>query len=778
MKKILAYILFACLGLGYVSQGQIITTIAGNTGMTYYGDGGPATAAKINYPTSVVKDIAGNIYICDCGNHRIRKISPSGIISNYCGTGIPGYSGDGGPATAAQLSSANGICIDGAGNLYVADAGNNRIRKIDVGGIITSVAGNGTSAYGGDGGPATAAYLSNPMDVCMDPGGNLYIADRANYCVRMIDASGLIWTVAGMGTLGFGGDGGAATAAYLHDPTGVAVDAVGNLYIADQLNSRIRKVTATGIITTIAGSGTMGYSGDGGLATAANLHQPTKVAVDAVGNVLIADMENNRIRKVNSSGIITTIVGTGVTGYSGDGGPGVHAEVHRVAGLFVDGMGNLYFADALNNRVRLLSTTAIVSTVAGTGRILGDGGPATAAELITPASICVDAGGNVYFIEINGYRIRKVTPGGIISTYAGNGIDAHSGDGGPATAASIAKPQSITIDAAGNIYTAEYGECKIRKITPAGIISTLAGNGICSVCGDGGPAIDACIATQGLTVDASGQFYLTEGGHCAIRKINASGNISTIGGTGVAGYSGDGGPATSADLAYPLGIRSDVAGNIYFADGNNDVIRKIGTDGTITTVAGTGVAGYSGDGGPATSAELRYPGDLVMAGHGNILIADAWNYRIRLLDNLGTISTVAGTGVAVYSGDGGLATMAGIGLPAGITMDSGGNIYISDIGNAVIRKITGWVPPPPVGIDAIKNRSIRSVLSPNPVTSVLHIKSNEEIKSISIIDVAGHRIMDKKALNDTEVAIEVAHYNAGVYFVKINESEVLRFVKE
>jgi len=778
MKNTLSCLLLICLLGGYQSKAQIITTIAGNPGITYFGDGGAATAAKVSYPSSVVKDIAGNIYISDCGNHRIRMVSPSGIISNFCGNGIPGYSGDGGPATAAQLSSVDGICLDGAGNLYLADAGNNRIRKIDVSGIITSVAGIGAATYGGDGGPATAAYLNHPTDVVVDPSGNLYIADRANYCVRMVNASGIISTVAGVGTLGFGGDGAAATLAHLHDPTGVAIDAAGNLYIADQLNGRVRKVNTAGIITTIAGSGTMGYSGDGGPATAANLYQPIRVAVDAGGNVMIADMVNNRIRKVNTMGIITTIAGTGVTGFSGDGGPGTSAQVHRVAGLFVDGTGNIYFADALNNRVRKLSATDIVSTIAGTDRILGDGGPATAAELVTPSSICVDASGNVYVVEVNGYRIRKITPAGIISTYAGNGIDAHTGDGGPATAASLLKPGSLTIDAAGNLYTAEYGEGRIRKITPAGIISTIAGNGTWTVCGDGGPATDACISTQGLTVDAGGNFYLTEGGHCKIRKINASGIINTIGGTGTPGYSGDGGPATSAEINYPWGIRTDSAGNVFFAEPNNDIIRKITSDGIMVTVAGTGINGYSGDGGPATAADLRNPGDIVVAGAGNLLVVDGWNHRIRLVDNLGNISTIAGTGVFGYAGDGGAPTSATLGSPSGITMDAAGNIYIVESGYAVVRKISGWVPPPAISGIAENGIKIRSQISPNPVTSVLHINSKQAIKSISIINITGQKIMDEKNLSGRHVALNVAHCASGIYFVKVNESEVLRFVKE
>jgi hypothetical protein len=279
----------------------MISTVAGNGIGGDSGDGGAATAAQLWDPRGVAVDAAGKLYIADSGRHRIRKVTPDGIITTVAGNGIEGYSGDGGAATAASLRWPYGVAVDATGNLYIADADNHRIRKVTQDGIITTVAGNGIGGYSGDGGAATAASLYYPRDVAVDAAGNLYIADSDNHRIRKVTSAGIITTVAGKGTGGYSGDGGAATSASLLWPHGVAVDATGNLYIADKNNNRIRKVTPSGIISTVAGNGAYGYSGDGGPATAASLQWPHGVAVDAAGNLYIADTSNHRIRKVRLS---------------------------------------------------------------------------------------------------------------------------------------------------------------------------------------------------------------------------------------------------------------------------------------------------------------------------------------------------------------------------------------------------------------------------------------------------------------------------------------------
>lgn len=331
-----------------------IYTVGGTGTYGYNGDGIPATAAELNGPYGVAIDASGNIYIADCSNNRVRKVNTSGIISTIVGTGSHGYSGDGGPATAAELHFPQGVAVDASGNVYISDYDNQCIRKVNTSGIISTYAGNGIAGLSGDGGPATAAEIDNPYGLAVDDSGNLYIATTDR--IRKVNTKGIISTFAGS-TIGYSGDGGPATSAEMYNPEGVAVDASGNVYIADYLGNRIRKVNTSGIISTYAGNGFDagfndggGYSGDGGPATSAELFNPTDVVVDGSGNVYIADAGNSRIRMVNISGIISTYAGNGTSGYSGDGGPATAAKIIFPQGLGLDGSGNLYIAD--NNRIR------------------------------------------------------------------------------------------------------------------------------------------------------------------------------------------------------------------------------------------------------------------------------------------------------------------------------------------------------------------------------------------------------------------------------------------
>ncbi|HEV2068166.1 MAG TPA: SMP-30/gluconolactonase/LRE family protein, partial [Acidimicrobiales bacterium] len=335
-----------------------ITTVAG-TDRGFSGDGGPATSAQLALPLGTKVDAQGNVYISDTANNRVRKVDPSGKITTVAGTGTRGFSGDGGPATSAQLASPWGLEFDSLGNLYVADNANRRIRKIDADGNITTVAGGGRfGRSNGDGGAATAAFLLGPQDVAFDAAGNLYIAEWGRHRIRKVDADGTITTVAGT-TSGFSGDGGPATAAPLYAPSGIAFDPSGNLYIADAFNHRVRKVDADGIITTVAGTGErFPFSGDGGPATAAILSYPNDVAVQGSGNVFVADASNNAIRRIDTSGTIHTVAGTPpMQGSQGDGGFAPYAGLREPAAMSFDDAGNLYIADAQNHRIRRLETS-------------------------------------------------------------------------------------------------------------------------------------------------------------------------------------------------------------------------------------------------------------------------------------------------------------------------------------------------------------------------------------------------------------------------------------
>lgn len=360
---ILAPVATLSLAAGMAMAQDVINTGAGNGQAAYSGDGGPALSAAVNYPKGVAFDSAGNTYIADTENMRVRRVSPAGMIYTVAGTGTNAYSGDGGQAIAASLSDVTGVAVDSAGNLYITDDSNRRIRKVGANGIITTIAGVGVQGYSGDGGPATAAMLGRPVAVTFDAAGNLYYADSVNQVIRKIDTNGIITTVAGNGLDGYSGDGGPATAASLAYPIGVTVDHAGNIYIADGNNNRVRKVTPLGIITTVAGNGNGAFAGDGGQAANASLNIPSDVATDLAGNLYIADAGNNRVREVSPAGIISTIAGTDDNGYSGDGGPATEAMLNFPWGLAVTTSGTLYIGDRVNSRIRTVGQTVVTTAV-------------------------------------------------------------------------------------------------------------------------------------------------------------------------------------------------------------------------------------------------------------------------------------------------------------------------------------------------------------------------------------------------------------------------------
>ncbi len=346
---------FLLILLSFGGQGQVITTIAGVGIHGYSGDGGPGTAARLFEPHGVCVDRSGNLYIADYFNHVVRKLDTAGIITTIAGNGIGWFDGDGGPATAAELFYPSYVCFDADENLLISDYGNHRIRKIDRYGIISTVAGNGTYGYSGDGGPATAAQIFDAAGTCTDASGNLYICDIWNNVIRKVDTAGIISTFAGTGLAGYNGDGGTATNAQLNNPGGVCVDTAGNLYIGDQQNHRFRKVNTLGIISTFAGTGTPGYNGDGGQATAATLNVAGIIHIDKLGNFYILDYQNFVIRKITPSGIITTVAGNGTYGYNGDNIAATAAQINYATDVCLDSAGNLYIADHNNERIRKVS---------------------------------------------------------------------------------------------------------------------------------------------------------------------------------------------------------------------------------------------------------------------------------------------------------------------------------------------------------------------------------------------------------------------------------------
>jgi uncharacterized protein (TIGR03437 family) len=617
-----------------VDSSGTLTRIAGNSRAGYSGDGGPATQAQLNAPVGLAIDGGGDIFIADLGNNVVREVTPSGNIQTVAGNGTQGYSGDFGVATQAQLHSPSGVAVDSSGNLYIADSGNNTIREVTTDGNISPFAGNGLASYYGDSSTSTPttpaqAGLDDPQDVAVGPKGTIYIVDTGNSFVRAV-ANGAINYVAGSGSVGFAGDGGSATATTtntgpgvaLYGPRAIAFDSAGNYYLADSGNGRIRKVDTKGIITTVAGNGTLGFAGDGSAASAANLNQPSGVAVDGQGNIYVADTLNARIRKVSSSGTISTVAGNGLLSYSGDGGPPTGAQLNGPLGIAADNTGSLFIADSQNGVVRIVRNGAVASVGGGT--------------LVIPRSVAADAAGNAYVADAQDNRVRKIAPDGTVTTYAGNGTNGFAGDGGPAANAELSSPAAVAVDPAGNLYIADLGNLRIRKVNAGGSISTLAGNGSQGYSGDGGPAINASLnAPLGVAVDPSGNVYIVDPASHVIRKVTLDGNINTIAGTGVPGFTGDGGPAASAQLASPTGIVADPFGNVFFVDGTTR-IREINSAGIIATVAGNGSFGYSGDGGMAKLAQFSSPSAVWADSAGNLYVADTGNNAIRLLQPAGS----------------------------------------------------------------------------------------------------------------------------------------------
>jgi sugar lactone lactonase YvrE len=772
-----------------------ISTVAG-------GVGGPGRATTVGLSAGGGFDICGvsfgggHVYVGARGT--VREVTPgTDQLTTPAGTGSTAPFGDRGPGQKAGLNVC-GTAVDHSGNLVLGDTAHHRVRVVAArtgtfygthmsAGHIYTVAGTGAAGSSGDGGPATKAELRNPFGVAVDPAGNLLISDGPAQRVRIVAeqggtfygqamTAGDIYTVAGDGVHGFAGDGGPGTSAELNGPAGVAVDAAGNVLIADRDNNRIRVVAATtgtfygqamttGDIYTIAGKGRAGFSGDGGPAATAELDFPQAVAVDGAGNVLIADTGNQRVRVVAATtgtfygvsmtaGDIYTVAGTGAGGFSGDGGPATSAELSFPEGVAVDTAGNLLISDEDNVRIRVIAATTgtfygqkmtagDIYTGAGNGdsSFSGDRGLATRAELGEPGTAAVDGAGNLLVADTDNLRIRVVAAktgtfygqkmtAGHVYTVAGGGTGA-LGDGGPATRALIVFPQSVTLDPAGNVLITDTVQDRIRVVADstgtfygvsmtAGDIYTIAGTGKLGFSGDGGPATQAEVGLpDGVTVDGAGNVLIADTNNERIRVIAATtgtfygqkmtaGDIYTIAG-GSYGFSGDGGPATEAKVALPEGVAVDGAGNVLIADTQNSRIRVVAattgtfygvsmTAGDIYTVAGGGSAGL-GDGGPATSAELSAPDAAAADTAGNLVIADTSNNRIRVVAastgtfygvsmTAGDIYTVAGNGKSGFSGDGGPATSGCVSDPEGVTVNAAGDLVIADSGNNRIRLVT------------------------------------------------------------------------------------------
>jgi trimeric autotransporter adhesin len=634
----------ATLLLNAVAAGQqyVISTFAG---------GGPppspAPALSVSLGTiwGVATDSAGKVYLSSSDLNSVFRLDPSGQLVLIAGDGRGGYSGDGALAIAAQFNAPRGLAVDTAGNVFVADMGNGCVRRVSPSGIITTVPGS--------------THLQSPFAVAADGSGNLFVAELDGNRISRISAAGDVTTVAGNGTQGFSGDEGPSSTAQLNGPTGIAVDAAGNLFIADYGNARVRKVSPDGTITTVAGGGSSRQQGVP--ATDTQLLSGLGVALDSQGNLYIAE-EYGGIQKVSPDGMITTVAGGGNEWNIVDGVAASSVAILPIA-VAVDFAGNLSIVDRLfAAQVRRVSPDGIVTTIAGNGGNCcfgGDGGPAASAQFSDPSGVTIDAGGNVYIGDAHNSRIRKVSPDGTITTVAY----------GCAWPDDIWATCSLAVDAAGNLYTSD--DSGVFRISPDGGKTKLGDFGI------------------GLAVDRAGNLFIADQYHCVVRKLSPDGTNSIVAGTGTIGFSGDGGPATAAQLSLPTALVVDGSGNLYIADSGNRRIRRVSAAGTIDTVVD---ATADFDGNLAAIGLGNVITGLAVDDSGNILFEELspWFRRIRRASPDGTITTIAGAGAPGYSGDGGPAVQAQIN-PSGdeigntLALDASGNLYVVDGANNAVR---------------------------------------------------------------------------------------------
>ena len=609
-----AALILACGGAGTPTQ-----RLQGNLALLAGHAAGPgnfdATGAAAGFfsPNGVASDSAGNVYVADSGNHTIRKITPTGVVSTLAGASGKSGTADG-TGAAARLNNTAGIAVDAAGNLFVADTGNSTIRKITPAGAVSTFAGNPASSGSADG-VGSAASFDTPWAVATDGAGNVYVADSTANTIRRITSGAVVTTLA----------------SGLNGPAGVATDTDGNVYAADSQNHIIRKITPAGVVSTFAGATGVPGAADGAATATARFSGPAGIAV--LGNaanavVYVADTGNSTIRRI-AAGSVTTLAGTAQTFGSADA-TGPAASFLFPSSLAVDGAGQVFAADTGNHTIRKLTSGGVVSTLAGTAAVQGsaDAPP----SFFGPSGVAVDTAGTLYIADKGNRSVRSVTSNGTVSTLAltGGGFDPQ------------ARPEAIALDRAGNIYVSDRGGA-IFKVTPAGDISTLAGT-LGQVGSADGPGATATFNTPaGIATDATGNVFVADSGNATIRKITSVGDVVTVTTfAGVAGSIGSNdGTGSNASFSQPWGIATDDAGNVYVVDRANNNVRKVSPAGKVTTIAGHSLETGSADGAGA-AATFNQPMGITLDGAGNIYVADTNNHTLRAITPAGVVSTIAG----------------------------------------------------------------------------------------------------------------------------------------
>ena len=673
----------------------VVSTVAGSGSVGSVN--ATSTSASFYYPYGVAADISGNLFVADCWNHVIRKIVlSSGVVSTLAGNVVGGFAD--GSATVARFTYPYGVAVDTAGNVYVADKQNGRIRKVTSAGVVSSIAGNSQQSWVDGVGSNASFYF--PSKLALDTDGNLIVTDWYNHKIRKVTLSGVVTTLAG-NVRGFADGVSTGSIPSFFFPSGIAIDTSGNIIVADQQNHRIRKVTPNGVVTTIAGSGAASFIN--GTGSSATFNVPYGVAVDNSGNIFVADNYNHSIRKITADGVVTTLAGGGSTtpGIGGGAflnGTGTSASFSGPSGVIVDTNGNLFVADTVNNRIRkIVISTGIVTTLAGSGSSAFADGTGTSASFWWPHAFALDTNGNLFVTDTLNNRIRTIVIStGAVTTIAGSTQGFSDGTGAGAL---FYRPTGIAIDSSGNLIVTDQFNHRIRKISfpnglipNGGVVTTIAGGGNASFT-DGIGAAASFRFPSGVAIDTSGNIIIGDQQNNRIRKITPSGLVTTVAGDGYgaptsSGRWVDGTAPLGASFYSPRGVVIDTSGNLFVADTGNHIIRKIViSTGEVTTIAGSGNGAFAdGIGG---AASFNSPTKLAIDTSGNLFVADSSNHRIRkIVISTGAVSTVAGSGNAAFAdAPSGPGAAASFNVPFDVDIDENGILYVAELYNHRIRKI-------------------------------------------------------------------------------------------
>jgi len=670
-----------------VTAGAVVTTFAG--GSTIGGANGTGTAAQFHSPQEIAVSSNGNLFLVDSSNHNVRKITPAGVVTTFVGpVGCSGCAGSwgstDGTGSAARFLYPSGIAIDSSDNLYVSDSGNHTIRKVTPAGVVTTFAGSAGSS-GSTNGTGSAARFGYPFGIGVDSSDNLYVSDSYNHTVRKITPGAVVTTFAGSAGLSGSADGTGSSARFL-SPNGLVVDSSDNIFVADE-QSTIRKITSSAEVTTFAGIAGVSGSADSNISTA-RFNSPNGITGDnSTGSVYVADKNNHTLRKVTSSGVVTTISGAaGVVGSTNAAAPGpTAARFNLVEGTAVDSSGNIFVADHLNHTIRKIGTDNTVTTFAGSPGVAGStDGASTSARFRGPAQIAIDSSNNIYVADYYNHTIRKVEANGDVTTFAGSaGYTGTTDDNG--SAARFNNPHGIAVDSSGYVYVADRSNHSVRKITPTGLVSTLAGTSGSSGSADGNGSLARFNQPMGISQDAAGNLYVADYGNNTIRKVTSTGSVTTMAGAAGLAGSADGSPIP-ARFYRPHGMARDANGNIFVVDNPSHTIRKITPQGVVTTFAGSaGLAGSTN--GTGLAARFYEPADIAIASNGTMFVADNMNHCIRKVTTAAVVSDFAGNCGAAAGNTDGTGTAARFKNPIGIEIN-GTNLYVADSENSTIRKIT------------------------------------------------------------------------------------------